>query len=253
MMLLGVNINIIVATDEQGGVGKKNRLKYDLARLELLGGVPARLPDQCACASCRGKEATVCSRKVPISTKSHALLMGRNTWDTLPKWHRCRTNLVLGSFELEGAHVFDSYYEALLFLEGRHEELHTCWVLGGPEVFREALTSRFTDRVYITKVYEDFGCEASFPSLDEADDWELEEGPLPAGVQERDGVQFEQLVYRRVGEDPHGEGLTSCTDGAQIFIESATSGAAEKPLAAAPGREEPSCGSQGPLDLWMDV
>ena len=84
------------------------------------------------------------------------------------------------------------------------------------------------------------------------DGWELEEGLLPAGVQERDGVQFEYLVYRRVGEDPHGEGLTSCTDGAEIFIETATCGARDQRPRPA-GTEDPPHGPQGPLDLWMDL
>ena len=67
--------------------------------------------------------------------------------------------------------------------------------IGGETVYR-ALLAR-CERVYVTKVFAAADADAFFPDLDAAPGWAVEEsGP----VQEENGLRFQYVTYRRVGE-----------------------------------------------------
>ena len=90
----------------------------------------------------------------------------------------------------------------------------SCWVIGGSSVYREALGSKDTDRVFVTEILKDFQCDTFFPELGPG--WAVEVGMalgtklkwldctvqectelVPAGVQEEAGVTFQYKVYKR--------------------------------------------------------
>lgn len=115
------NLGIIVCRNQAGIIGVDNQLPWkipkDLARFkkETLNGV---------------------------------VIMGRNTWESLPKKplpHR--NNIVISTTveELPGAHVFKSLNEALGFVNDRIVFLdsllseQTVWVIGGPALYEEAI------------------------------------------------------------------------------------------------------------------
>ncbi|MFB2586165.1 dihydrofolate reductase [Herbiconiux liukaitaii] len=103
------------------------------------GGIPWHLPEDLA----HFKELTTGS----------AVVMGRKTWDSLPERIRPlpgRTNVVVtrqAGWAAEGAETAGSVEEAL---EAHGSEGRTVWVIGGGEIYRQALP--FADRVEVTEV-----------------------------------------------------------------------------------------------------
>ena len=119
-------------------------------------------------------------------TTGHTVVMGRRTLESLPGGRGLpgRRNLVLSTrpdFAAERAELVRSLDEAV--------------VIGGETVYR-ALLAR-CERVYVTKVFAAADADAFFPDLDAAPGWAVEEsGP----VQEENGLRFQYVTYRRVGE-----------------------------------------------------
>ena len=92
-------------------------------------------------------------------------------------------------FAAERAEVVRSLDEAVAAADA------DAFVIGGETVYR-ALLAR-CERVYVTKVFAAADADAFFPDLDAAPGWAVEEsGP----VQEENGLRFQYVTYRRVGE-----------------------------------------------------
>lgn len=138
-----MKINIIVANCFYGGIGKSNKLpfsfKKDLAYFSKIT---------------KGK---------PYNT--NGLLMGRNTWDSLPiKPLPYRHNYVV-SRSMTGEFVFDNIDYCLEHC--RYQNLNTLWVIGGEQIyntfiFDEKYNTQL-DNIYMTKIYEKYDCDKFFP------------------------------------------------------------------------------------------
>ena len=92
-------------------------------------------------------------------TMGHVLLMGRKTWESLPKALPGRENWVLSRTMSpeEGMKVFRSVEEAKEELDGR-----TLFIIGGGELYSLALAD--CDELYLTEVHQEVeGGDAFFP------------------------------------------------------------------------------------------
>ena len=160
-------LSIIVAINQNRGIGHENKLLYWLPN------------DQ---------------KRFKALTTGHTVVMGRRTLESLPGGRGLpgRRNLVLSTrpdFAAERAEVVRSLDEAVAAAE------EDAFVIGGEMVYR-ALLAR-CERVYVTKVFAAADADAFFPDLDAAPGWAVEEsGP----VQEENGLRFQYVTYRRVGE-----------------------------------------------------
>lgn len=100
-------------------------------------------------------------------TSGHPVIMGRNTWDSIPEKYRPlpgRENIVvsrrLRGKKIPGAWRADSFAAAL----DRAEELmtnHDVFVIGGAQLYAEALP--LAHRLYLTLVDEDADGDRFFP------------------------------------------------------------------------------------------
>lgn len=108
-------------------------------------------------------------------TRDTTIVLGRLTWDSLPRRPmRRRRNLVISARPVEGAESFRSLGEALAASEG------TVWFLGGARIYEEAMDyADFLDLTYVPDcVRLQPGQRAvHFPTIDEAR-W-LAGPPLP--------------------------------------------------------------------------
>lgn len=127
------------------------------------------------------------------STKGHAIIMGRKTFESLPKALDGRTNIVVSrSMAKEGVGenvmVARSLDEAIAM--GLHESARlgrtTLWVAGGGEIYRESL--EWTYRVVRTRVHMEVEGDTRYPELDEGA-WSLVSSEAH-GVDERHEVGF---------------------------------------------------------------
>ena len=134
-----MNISIIVAVSQNNAIGNNNKLLYwlpnDLKRFKAL-------------------------------TSGHTIIMGRKTFDSLPKGALPnRRNIVLSTqkdIHFDGAEIFSSLEEAIRHCNPEEE----IFIIGGESVYKQAMD--LANRIYLTRV-EDSTKEADafFPIIDE--------------------------------------------------------------------------------------
>lgn len=135
-------VSAIVAVSENGIIGRK-------------GDLPWRLPDD--------------MKFFQRTTMGHHVITGRKNWDSIPLKYRPlkgRPNIVVtrnAGFEAPGAVVVGSLSEALAL--ARHEGDTQAFVIGGGEIYKEALREGLVDRLYITRVHAHIDGDTSFPSI----------------------------------------------------------------------------------------
>lgn len=139
---------IVVAADEADGIGKNGKLpwhlKGDMAYFKRLTTEP------------------------PEPGVQNAVIMGRRTWESIPDRFRPlpqRLNVVISNDrELplpHGAVRADSLDNALERLAAT-DGLGHVFVIGGGQVFREAVGHRDLEAVYLTRVHTRLPCDAYF-------------------------------------------------------------------------------------------
>lgn len=128
-----MKISIICAMDEKRGIGKDNKLLWD---------IPADL------------------KRFRAITSGHPIIMGRKTFESIGRILPNRTNIIIthnSSFIIPGAVVVHSLEEALRQAQGDDE----IFVIGGGQIFQQALP--LASRLYLTIVEGDFGADTFFP------------------------------------------------------------------------------------------
>ncbi|MGB0357385.1 MAG: dihydrofolate reductase [Flavobacteriaceae bacterium] len=132
------NITLIAAAAENNAIGKDNKLIWhlsdDLKHFKNL-------------------------------TKGHHVIMGRKTFESMPKALPNRTNVVVTrnkDYTVEDAHVVDSLEAALAFAQ----EDDRPFIIGGGEIYRQGLA--FANCIELTRVHEDFEADTFFPEIDPA-------------------------------------------------------------------------------------
>ena len=133
-------INVAVAITGNGGIGLKGGLPWPHLKTDM---------------------ALFSKRTTGLGF--NAVLMGKNTWLSIPERRRPlknRTNIIISRSELElhshststSCHVFSSIYDALTHCEAaKYDEL---WIIGGSGIYNEFLNTHYdkVHRVYITYV-----------------------------------------------------------------------------------------------------
>ena len=119
------------------------------------------------------------------STLGKPIIMGRKTWDSLPrKPLPGRMNLVLsrdGSFEPDNAVVCESFMEAVQMAREQAEEdgAEEVCIIGGRSLFEAAMSK--AKRLYLTEVDAAVDGDVTFPEFDEAAWTEVRREEHPAG------------------------------------------------------------------------
>jgi len=143
-------VSLIVAMDNERGIGKNNDLMWHL---------PADM------------------KFFRETTTGHIVVMGRKNYDSIPERFRPlpnRENAVLTrniDFTAEGCVVFHSLQECLDHYKDDTER--TVFVIGGGQIYKEALELGVIDEMYVTHVNHIFGADTFFPEIEE-DQWKIE-------------------------------------------------------------------------------
>ncbi len=136
-------LSIIVVVAENNGIGLKN---------ELLTHVSADL------------------KRFKQITKGHTVVMGRNTWFSLPNRPLPnRTNIVItnnADEKFEGAETVYSIDEAI----ERCSENEESFIMGGAMVYKQFFP--IAHKIYLTKIHKDFEADTFFPEVTK-DDWKV--------------------------------------------------------------------------------
>jgi dihydrofolate reductase len=134
------------------------------------------------------------------NTLGKPIIMGRKTWDSLPrKPLPGRMNVVLsrdGSFEPEQAVVCESFMEAVQMAREQAEDdgaAEVC-VIGGRSLFEAALPK--AKRLYLTDVAAEVEGDVRFPDFDESAWTEVRREEHPAGEGDDHAFVFRVLERR---------------------------------------------------------
>jgi dihydrofolate reductase len=133
------------------------------------------------------------------TTQGHHVITGRKNYESIPPKYRPlkdRVNLVVTrnpAYEAPGAVVIGSVEEGLRIAEEAGEK--EVFIIGGGEIFREALMNHPVQRLYLTLVHADIAGDTHFPLVDPSDWTELSRVHHPAD--ERHAHAFSFVVLER--------------------------------------------------------
>lgn len=170
--------DIVVAVDAAGGIGKD-------------GDLPWHLPGDLAFF----KRVTTETRH---AEKTNAVIMGRRTWDSIPPKYRPlprRRNIVLTrnpAFQAPEADRVCPSLEAALEAAAGQPDTERIFVVGGAQIYADAIDHPGCRAVYLTRIEESYDCDTFFPELGE-DYVEAERSEENV----EGGVAYRFLVFRR--------------------------------------------------------
>lgn len=138
--------------------------------------------------------------------KQNAVVMGRKTWESIPSKHRPlsnRINVVVSKMLTEvpeGHHVAASFPAALQLLKTLVEtgKVDKVFLVGGAQLYREALDSGHCTRIYLTELDKDFECDVFFPEFDTSAFCPIEEEGIPQEPQQEGDITYRFRVYEPV-------------------------------------------------------
>lgn len=148
-------ISLIVAMDEQGGIGQQNRLPWHL-RADL--------------------------QRFKKLSMGHHIIAGRKTFESIGGPLPGRVMIVLTrqtGYQAPGCLLAQNLPQALQLARSRGED--EVFVIGGEELYRQVLP--IANRLYLTRVHATVDADVFFPDLDLLE-WDLrQEAYFPADEQ----------------------------------------------------------------------
>jgi dihydrofolate reductase len=136
-------VSLIVAADEDNGIGKNN---------ELLCHMPADL---------------AYFKRI---TSDHHIIMGRKTYDSIGRPLPNRTNVIItrdAALQIPGCVVVHSLEAAIEHAKANGET--EAFITGGGTIYEQALP--ITDKIYLTRIHTNLDADTFFPEL--GSEWKL--------------------------------------------------------------------------------
>ena len=98
-------------------------------------------------------------------TTGHAIIMGRNTFESIGKPLPNRRSIIITrntSYQKEGCEIVHSLEDAIKLIEDQDD----AFIIGGAQIYKEAMEKNVVDQLDITKVHQDFEADVFFPTID---------------------------------------------------------------------------------------
>ena len=161
-----MDVKMIVAIGKDGAIGRNG---------DLIWRIPADL------------------KRFKALTTSHPVIMGRKTWDSLPKKPLPnRRNIILTrqpDFKADGAEVVNSIEESLDLTKDE-----TPFIIGGAEIYNAFMP--YATELYLTEVDAICPEADAFLNPDLNHDWEkIEESPIE---NTETGIFYRYTVYKKI-------------------------------------------------------
>lgn len=144
---------IVAKTFLKNGIGKNNnlpwKLKNDLKHFKFITE----------------------SNKNPKLQNS--IIMGKNTWNSLPKKPLDnRLNIIVSNTlynenknrRTKNIEYIDSFDKALNIATEKSENI---FIIGGEQIYKEAINHNLCEKLYITDIYNNYNCDTYFPEINE--------------------------------------------------------------------------------------
>ena len=98
-------------------------------------------------------------------TTGHPIIMGRNTFESIGKPLPNRRSIIITrntSYQKEGCEIVHSLEDAIKLIEPQAD----AFIIGGAQIYKEAMEKNVVDQLDITKVHQDFEADVFFPTID---------------------------------------------------------------------------------------
>lgn len=134
-------------------------------------------------------------------TLGHFVIMGRKNFESIPEKYRPlpnRQNVILTknkNLKLEGCVISHSIEDALLLAKNNNDE--EPFIIGGGQIYKEALEKGLIDKMYITHVMQSFDADTFFPEINK-NQWKVVEEHFHPSDQKHD---FPFLIKTYVKND----------------------------------------------------
>ena len=124
------------------------------------------------------------------TTMNHTVIMGRKTFESLPKILPNRCDVVITSnmdYHMDGVEVLHSIDEALEYIKNSSDD---CFIIGGASIYKKFL--EYANTLYITKIDAEADADVYFPSFNE-------ESYSCTNLEshEEDGIQYTIYKYEK--------------------------------------------------------
>ena len=161
-----MEVNLIVAIGKDGAIGKNG---------DLIWKIPQDL------------------KRFKQLTTGHPVIMGRKTWESLPKKPLPnRRNIIITKnpeYKADGAETMNSIEEALKKIADE-----TSFIIGGAQIYREFLP--YASRIYLTVVEGECPEADAHLALDLSSGWILSDSsPIETTP---DGLSFQYLTFSKL-------------------------------------------------------
>lgn len=135
---------LIVATCFKNGIGKNNSLSWNI-------------PEELKYFKKKTTDTTFGSRI--------GIYMGMNTFKSLESPLKYRDNLVIdrninSHTTINNIHYFPSIQSCVEYSSKKYDVL---WCIGGENIYRKSLNTILFDKIYRTRIYDDYDCDVFFP------------------------------------------------------------------------------------------
>ena len=170
-----MSVTIIVACDPDGVIGKDGKL-------------PWRMPEDL--------------KMFRERTLDHAIIMGRKTWESLPKKPLDRrANIVISrtmseqtSDPILGPHWFGSIEEAIRAVRNSGEfewvKSGNIYLIGGAQLYRTALDRDLVDKIILSRIEKKYDGDVHFPNIEGDSRW------YKCNTDRKDGFEVLHFINR---------------------------------------------------------
>lgn len=178
-----MKIHIILASDEKNGIGKNGALAWNISTdMKYFKKITSETEDL---------------------AKLNAVVMGRNTWKSIPKKYRPlpeRVNCILTrSIETNDTDAkiddFVLYFNSLeicLSELQKKENIENIFIIGGASLYNQMLKEGKIEKIYLTKINGNYDCDVFFDGV--PDDFSVESY---TETQKEWEYEFSFWVYRK--------------------------------------------------------
>lgn len=123
-------------------------------------------------------------------TNGSIVIMGRKTWDSLPKKPLPnRKNYVISKSQKHVNGVdFISMDSAIELIQNEDSDI---FIIGGGQIYEKLLP--YCEKVFVTKIYKSFKSDTFFPNIEEDNTWKCVES---GDIQYYQSIPYEFLTYK---------------------------------------------------------
>ena len=104
-------------------------------------------------------------RRFKKVTSGHTIVMVRKTFESIGKPLPNRRSILITrntSYHKDGCEIVHSLEDAIKLIQDQEH----AFIIGGAQIYKEAIDKKLVDQLDITKVHQNFDADVFFPSID---------------------------------------------------------------------------------------